>query len=281
MKRSAFTLVELLVAITVIALLIAILIPAISLAREAARRGQCISRQRDLAIAMTVYNNDNNGLPGYLNQFGETMPVHSWAVSLFPMVNENKRYEILLKGQTPPEILIPLPALICPSDNPRDNGRLNYVVNCGPMANDAADSNIVAALILFKDRRADLTSVNKKVKIEEIPNGTSNTILLSENVDAGTWYADWAAPDELETSTGSGIFTRNRAAVANLGFLWSPQGNLSPNSSTRGPRPSSRHPGTVIAAYADGTAKPMNDDVDIRDYLGAVCVDSDKARLLP
>ena len=277
MKRSAFTLIELLVVIAVIALLIAILIPAIGASREAARRNQCINRQRTLAIAMVDYNNGNNGLPGYLNQFGE-MPVHSWVVSVFPMIGENQRYETLMKGLTPPEALASLPALLCPSDNPRDDGRLNYVVNCGPVASDGMDGGIVSAFILFKDRRAGLTAINKKVKIEEIPNGASNTVLLSERLDAGVWHAvDWAAPDELEVGAGSGIFTRSYDAVTNFGFLW-----LLPDSPIPDfyPRPSSKHPGTVITAYADGTAKPMNDDIDEHLYLKAVCVDSDKVRLL-
>jgi type II secretory pathway pseudopilin PulG len=278
MKRFAFTLVELLVTVAVIILLVAILIPAVNMAREAARRAQCVTRQRNLAIAMITYNNDNNGLPGYLNELAAT-PVHSWAVSVFPMIAETKRYEVLMTGEpVPTDAFAPLPALICPSDHPLEDKRLNYVVNCGPVEDTGMDDTVLAvvrSLSLFKDHRfvtvsSEKKKLNTKVKIEEIPDGASNTILLSENADAGVdteWYADWS----LFPLNSSGKPTRNEDAVNQLGFLWSPLQEYFPNSSVPGPRPSSKHPGTVVAAYADGSAKPLNDDISIDDWLKAVC----------
>ena len=57
-----FTLVELLVVISIIALLIALLLPALGEARTAAKSSVCKSQLRQLAIAMTSYLNDNQGL---------------------------------------------------------------------------------------------------------------------------------------------------------------------------------------------------------------------------
>jgi len=65
MSRKGFTLVELLVVTGVIALLIAVLLPALGMARESARRTQCASNLRTLAIGVLLYAQDNhNAFPG-------------------------------------------------------------------------------------------------------------------------------------------------------------------------------------------------------------------------
>src|SRR4029079_13248922 len=55
-----FTLVELLVVIAVIAILSAILLPALTGAKEQARRIQCINNEKQLLITHTIYCSDNN-----------------------------------------------------------------------------------------------------------------------------------------------------------------------------------------------------------------------------
>ena len=284
MKRSAFTLIELLVVIAVVTILATMLLVAVNRARETARRNQCLVQQRDLVVAMITYDKEYNGLPGSLNQLGTT-PIHSWAVAIFPMIGEKKRYEVLIKDSSDTSAIVPLPALLCPSDKPEGNARLNYVVNCGPVASAGITGDIAPAFTLFKDRRATLTSLdlNTKVKIEDIPDGASYTILLSENVDAGVWHADWTTspPNELGVSLPllsiSTVFTRDSKVVGNLGFIWGKNSNFAPNSPVSEPRPSSKHPGAVNVGYADGTAKPMNDDIDLTEYLRAVCPDDAKA----
>ena len=66
-RRSAFTLVELLVVIAIIALLIALLLPALSSARGAATQANELSAARQQAIAYLSYASDHREflMPGY------------------------------------------------------------------------------------------------------------------------------------------------------------------------------------------------------------------------
>ncbi|QDU70785.1 DUF1559 family PulG-like putative transporter [Mucisphaera calidilacus] len=57
-RKKGFTLIELLVVISIIGLLLAILLPALSSARPVARRMQCMSQLRQLAVAEHVYHED-------------------------------------------------------------------------------------------------------------------------------------------------------------------------------------------------------------------------------
>jgi prepilin-type N-terminal cleavage/methylation domain-containing protein/prepilin-type processing-associated H-X9-DG protein len=57
-SRSGFTLIELLVVIAIIAILAAILFPVFAQAREKARSATCLSNQKQIALAISMYAQD-------------------------------------------------------------------------------------------------------------------------------------------------------------------------------------------------------------------------------
>jgi prepilin-type N-terminal cleavage/methylation domain-containing protein/prepilin-type processing-associated H-X9-DG protein len=60
-SRSGFTLIELLVVIAIIAILAAILFPVFAQAREKARQSTCLSNQKQIALALSMYAQDFDG----------------------------------------------------------------------------------------------------------------------------------------------------------------------------------------------------------------------------
>jgi len=61
-RNGGFTLIELLVVIAIIALLAALLLPALSRAKEAARKAKCINNVKQLQLMALMYATDNNDL---------------------------------------------------------------------------------------------------------------------------------------------------------------------------------------------------------------------------
>ena len=150
-RRKGFTLIELLVVISIIATLIALVAPAVQSARNAARRMECTSNLKNLALATSAFAGANNGqIPNLVRQHGasvdaannQTGTAYGWIVQLFPYLDNAALYRTIsdwpTTGTTPFSATAPVPifkVLTCPVDinHAGQPGGMSYVANGGYM----------------------------------------------------------------------------------------------------------------------------------------------------
>jgi len=192
--RPGFTLVELLVVIAIIGVLVALLLPAVQAAREAARRSQCINHLKQWALGVHNYNDTFNSLPigGATPVAGNnSLPRHTWVGRLYPFIEQSataNAYVQTVGYWQPPNTVQSstaglmyqqVPILFCPSNRKgywtgdtywRTRG--NYVANYGYTRTTTEGAN--SAPFFY----------NKYVRLAEVTDGTSNTLMFSEVVMA-------------------------------------------------------------------------------------------------
>jgi len=315
-NRTAFTLVEMLVVIVIISMLVAMLVPAVIGARARARRVSCMNRMNQTGKGIIQYETAKGQLPGYVNRIGTARFAGSvassnnltWVVVILENIGRADLWKDWRSGagnRTPVE----LGEVVCPSDTERRGkvGTLSFAVNCGISDAPADVTEYVGIAPKAYDESAwglffdhdDTGSTSpyglpgtRKVEIglDEIGDGAQQTIMLSENLQGGSWNSD-----RLIDSPP----TKPVVKQGDVGIVWwSTVGGLSfppvppvvpeevtinsetPSTARYASRPSSNHSGGVNAVYADGHSEFISDRVDYTVFRDQMISNQTKATAL-
>lgn len=110
-RRRAFTIVELLVVIAIIGTLVALLVPAVQMARESARRNQCMNNLHQIALAVQQHEETflclPPGLPNCVDpskfgiaggsSVGAWCQGPAWTIAIMPYMEERPQFDMIKK----------------------------------------------------------------------------------------------------------------------------------------------------------------------------------------
>ncbi|MBQ9875178.1 MAG: DUF1559 domain-containing protein [Thermoguttaceae bacterium] len=205
--RRGFTLVELLVVIAIIGILIGLLLPAVQMAREAARRAQCVNKIKQIALACQNYHDaSKTAYPAgaYIARGGDGLFRRvSGFVALCPFIEQTAIFNEITADSyngdfnsdapTQSYLQTKLGFLACPSDGAVDEteggqGRSSYRFCYGDFPVHASnmagkEAGVLGASktgVCNADRGAFATQQWNGIK--GFGDGTSNTIFISERL---------------------------------------------------------------------------------------------------
>jgi prepilin-type N-terminal cleavage/methylation domain-containing protein/prepilin-type processing-associated H-X9-DG protein len=305
LRRSAFTLVELLVVIAIIAVLIGLLLPAVQKVRAAAARVQCQNNLKQLALASHNYHDSTGALPQLQNNnngngiaIGYTTPF----IPLLPDVEQQNLYQRFrdsaVAQQRPilgdvndggPNSLDAsvVATYVCPADAlPRPAvglwpGTNTYVGLTSYRANSTGYD-------FFYQPFGDdgVICIDTAVRLTDITDGTSNTLLFGEHYNADPNWPLWSAAFGLNPATQFYLWG---SAWANVNLQTTALGTVPLNYLLPPTVPAdffqadvtvfnrflaygSGHPGGANFALADGSVRFISDGINSTPtVLSALC----------
>ena len=160
--------------------LVALLLPAVQAAREAARRSMCVNNLKEIGLAMLNFESSKGQFPAAAVTDAKGTPLLSWRVAILPYLGEDalyKQFKLDEPWDSPSNkaLLAQMPKVFAdPSRRPQHSrNRPGYESIVGP---------------------GSMFDKVEGVKIQDVTDGTSNTLLV---VEAKT-PVPWTKPDDID-----------------------------------------------------------------------------------
>jgi type II secretory pathway pseudopilin PulG len=192
---------ELLVVIAIVAMVAGLLLTALQRAREAAHRAQCLSNMKQIGLALHAYHDSDGSFPHaydcralFINPSQvwdghQSIVTKSWAALILPFLEQDhleRQGYTAYQGRS-------LPLLHCPSD-PRStgvwrdarfgtDGLTDYLAVTGTDTFQPYPSGPP-----WRDRNDGVLYGSSHIRLAQICDGTSNTVLVGERPPSPDLY---------------------------------------------------------------------------------------------
>ncbi len=314
-RSKAFTLVELLVVVAIIGVLVGLLLPAVQAAREAVRRSACANKVRQVALGMQGYHDANQTFPfgqrariGWFvytdkseapfPQSGKTRSndARTWMIMVSPFAEMTHVYDQIMSTVNLNASVLPIsPSLkdttvgstkhdlyMCPSDTnagkiawSRDN-TTNAAYRRGFCGNYlAAAASTTFGGVGSGTALGGMLLPGGTVKISEVTDGLSKTVMLAEGVVVPNVFGDTfdARGGYFYCNYGGTLFSTRYQPNTSIGDKISSQTSWLPKAPTTSGDfqnyARSWHAGGVNVAMADASTRFVIDTVNAAVWTAA------------
>ena len=296
-NRIGFTLIELLVVIAIIAILIGLLLPAVQKVREAANKMKCTNNLKQLGLALHSYHDNNQSFPANKNL--ATVTSIGWHVMILPYIEQtalgnsaNPSLPSYITAGNVNRLLggNKISTFLCPSydqilslsaiDN-LPNGTMAYTMHyvgvAGPKGTNpttgtaynvngpaTSQAGLAADGILpfHKSLSTTAPATPGAVKIGDITDGTSNTMMVAE----WAWQGLEATPGALRAWQRGGIWDNDFPACKNIGSSMRTVRYIT-NTNHNDISIGSNHTGGCNIAFGDGSVRFIRESIDLNKVL--------------